>query len=212
MRIVMIGATGLVGRAVAPLLVREHELTILGRRAATIAGAIDIVAPIASWGAPLPGPVDVAVCTLGTTLKQAGSVDAFRAVDETAVLAFAHSARAAGARHFIFISSVGADPTGPSGYLRVKGVVEASLAEIGFERLDLVRPGLLLGDRGNDRRAGERIARALSPLARLVLRGSLGRFAAIDATVVAKAIARLASATAKGRFIHHNSELVALAP
>ena len=205
MRVAMIGATGLIGRSLGPRVAAEHDLLLIGRRAAGIAGAEDHVAPIADWPKQLIGEtIAVAISTLGTTIRQAGSWDAFRAVDVDAVLGFARAARAAGARQFLCVSSVGADAGARNRYLAMKGEVERDLAAIGFERLDIIRPGLLRGDRGDDRRLGERIAIAIGPLLNPLLRGPLDRFAAIDADKVAAAMASLIGAEGGGRHIHFN--------
>lgn len=213
MRIAMIGATGLIGRSLAPLLVAAgHEVVLVGRRSAGVVGAREKTGPMTDWpGLLADEPVGVAISTLGTTWKQAGNWDAFRAIDHDAVVAFAGAAKAAGARQFITVSSVGADPSARNHYLALKGEVERDLAAIGFDRLDIVRPGLLRGTRGGDRRLGERIGIAVSPLANLLLRGRLDRFSAIDAVVVAAAMARLVGAGGDCHQIHFNRELRALA-
>ena len=154
---------------------------------------------------------DAAISTLGTTLKAAGSRAAFRAVDFDMVVDFARAAREAGARRMIAVSSVGADAGARAFYLRTKGEMEAALARLGFERLDILRPGLLLGDRRGDHRTGERIGMMLGPLLNLLLRGSLDRFGAIDAEVVAQAIAKLLALEGSGAHIHHNREIRRLA-
>ncbi len=208
-RVAMIGATGLVGRSVAPGLVAAgHALLLVGRRAAGVEGARDHVLPMADWGEALLGErVDVAISTLGTTWRKAGNWDAFEAVDRFAVVAFAKAARAAGARHFILVSSVGADHTASNRYLALKGAVEADLGAMGFDRLDIVRPGLLTGQRGGDRRNGERFGILVSPLVNPFLRGRLYRFRAIPASTVAKAIVALAAKDGRGRCIHTNRDL-----
>ena len=207
MRVALIGATGLTGRALTPLLAARHELLLLGRRASGFE-AREIVAPASEWPACLAGEqLDVAVSALGTTWKKAGNWAAFAAVDHDAVLGFARAARGAGARQFITISSVGADPASRNRYLALKGEVERDLAELGFARLDIVRPGLLRGARGADRRRGERFGILISPLMNVFLRGPLDRFAAIDATRVAAAIAALVGAEPGGRFIHRNRDV-----
>ena len=111
-RIAMIGATGLIGRSLAPRLVADgHQLLILGRRASGVAGVSEKVGAMASWPSLLEGErVDAAISTLGTTRKTAGSWEAFRAVDHDAVVAFAQAARRSGARRMLCVSSVGADP------------------------------------------------------------------------------------------------------
>ena len=210
-RIAMIGATGLIGRALAARLVGTHELLLIGRRSAGVGGAEEKLGAIADWPGLLAGErIDVAISTLGTTIRRAGSWDAFRAVDVDAVLGFAGAAKAAGARQILSVSSVGALHGARNKYLAMKGETERGLEKLGFERLDIVRPGLLRGDRGGDRRLGERIGSVISPLANLLLRGSLDKFAAIDAEVVAKAMAALVGAAGTGRHVHFNRDLKAL--
>lgn len=211
MRVALIGASGLTGRSVAPLLGAKHDLIVLGRRACGL-GMREIVAPASEWPARLDRErLDVAVSTLGTTWKKAGSWPAFEAVDHDAVLGFARAARRAGARQFVVMSSVGATPRTRHRYLALKGRVEHSLGEIGFERLDILQPGLLRGARGADRRVGERIGILVSPLANLLLRGRLDRFAAIDASTVAAAMSALVGAEGHGTFVHRNRQIHALA-
>ena len=209
----MIGATGLIGRTLTPLLVAAgHEVVVVGRRSAGVAGAREKIGAMADWPALLADEsLDVAISTLGTTIKQAGNWDAFRAVDVEAVLGFADAAKAAGARQMLSVSSVGALHGARNRYLAMKGEAERGLEGLKFERLDIVRPGLLRGERGGDRRLGERIGIAVSPLVNLLLRGSLDKFAAIDADTVAKAMAALVGAAGKGRHVLFNYDLKALA-
>ena len=207
MRIALIGATGLVGRSLVPLLMENHDLLLPGRRPSGFS-VKEIVAPMEDWPARLSGAkIDVAISALGTTWAKAGNWPAFEAVDHDAVLAFARAAHAAGARQFITISSVGADAGSFNGYLAIKGRIDLALAAVGFDRLDIIRPGLLRGPRGTDRRVKERLAILVSPLVNLVLRGPLDRFAAIDAGVVASAIAALVGASPDGVHTHHNRDL-----
>lgn len=212
MRIAMIGATGLIGRDLAARLAASHELLLIGRRSAGVTGVEERVGPMAEWPGFVAGEkIDVAISTLGTTIKQAGSREAFRAVDVEAVLGFARAAHAAGARQMLVVSSVGALPGARNFYMAMKGEVERELGRVGFDRLDIIRPGLLLGDRGGEPRLGERFGIAISPVINLLMRGSLDRFAAIDAKLVAAAMAALVGAQASGRHVHFNRDLRALA-
>jgi len=210
-RIALIGATGLIGAMLAERLVGAgHDLHRLQRRPGGGSGEAHVANP-AAW----PELVsqlrpEVAISALGSTIKQAGSRAAFRAVDHDMVLAFARAARAAGAMRMITISSVGADPQARAFYLRTKGEIDAALADLGFARLDIFRPGLLRGAR-REHRLGERIANAVSPLVGLALRGSLDRFAAIDADKVAAAAANVLALDGTGTHIHHNREIRRLA-
>ena len=210
MRLVLIGATGLIGAALSARL-EGHELHRLQRRPGGGAGQ-EHVAPPAEWPRLVAAiHPDAAISTLGTTMRIAGSEAAFRAVDLDMVVAFARAAREAGARRMVSVSSVGADPSSRTFYPRTKGEMERALGGLGFDRLDLFRPGLLRGPRGGERRLGERIGIALSPLANLVLRGRLDRFAAIDAALVADAIAATLTLPPVGHHVHHNAEIRALA-
>lgn len=206
MKIAMIGATGLVGRQLWPLLQGRHELLVLGRRPS--GAAHEKIGTMERWPELLAGErIDVAVSTLGTTRKQAGTWQAFEAVDRHAVLAFAEAAHAAGARHFLAVSSSGANAASRNAYLRLKGEVEEALGASGFDRVDLLRPGLLLGKRPGETRVLERLAMTLDPLSRLVLRGSWDRYAGIDAGLVARAMAALIERSEPGLFRHGNREI-----
>lgn len=215
MRVVMIGATGLVGAlAASRMLAQGWTLDTLVRRPSGLDHQAwrEHVAPSQEWPAIIEmlNP-EAAVSALGTTMRQAGSQDGFRAVDLDIVTAFARAAFAAGARRMVTISSVGADRGSANFYLRTKGEMETALEGMGFDRLDVLRPGLLLGPRGGERRTGERIAIALSPISNFLLRGRLDRYAAIEADVVAAALAGALRRTEPGIFRHENRSIRALA-
>ena len=215
MRVAMIGATGLVGSlARSKLLAQGCNVDALVRRPSGFEhpGWREHVAPPAEWpGLASSLGAEAAVSALGTTMRQAGSQAAFRGVDFDLVVDFARAAAGAGARRMVTVSSVGADPGSANFYLRTKGELEAALEALGFQRLDILRPGLLRGERGGDRRLGERVGIALSPVLNLVLRGSLDRFAAIDADRVAAAIAGALRQTEPGVFRHENRAIRRLA-
>jgi uncharacterized protein YbjT (DUF2867 family) len=140
---------------------------------------------------------DIWICALGTTMGKAGNQAAFVAVDRDLVLKFAALSRALGARHAILVSSVGADAKSGNFYLRVKAEAERGLAEQNFPRGDILRPGLLLGERG------ERLAPLYNPL----LLGPLARFRAIEASAVAGAAVSLARDGGSGWFVHEYASL-----
>lgn len=210
MTVLLAGATGLVGsRVLAVLLESRVPVTVVTRRP-TGKNAPQLTEIIADFGAlPALPAADVAICALGTTIRAAGSQAAFRAVDFDAVLAFARAAKAAGARQFILVSSVGARAASPVFYSRVKGEIENAVAALGFARLDIIQPGLILGPRA-DRRPAEALFQAVAPLINSLLLGPADRYAGIAADTVAAAIVALASATAPGRFTHQNHALRAL--
>ena len=127
------------------------------------------------------------------------------------VTAFARAAREAGARRMLVVSAVGADLRARHFYLAIKGEMERALGQLGFGRLDVLRPGLLRGPRGGERRWGERIGIMLSPVVNLALRGSFDRYAAIDAAVVADAAAVCLRGAESGHFVHENRDMLRLA-
>jgi uncharacterized protein YbjT (DUF2867 family) len=183
MRILVAGATGLVGReCVARLLgdTRVAEIVSLQRRATPSAPRLRVV-PVDFERLDALDPAvfaaDAALCALGTTIRVAGSEAAFRRVDHDHVLAFARLARAAGATCFGLVSALGADPVSRVFYNRIKGETEVALAALGFPRLVIVRPSLLLGAR-DEFRLGERM---FAPLGRLLPR----RWRAVPAARVA---------------------------
>ncbi|MFD1611140.1 NAD(P)H-binding protein [Sphingomonas tabacisoli] len=205
----MAGGTGLVGSLVADALARrpDVELSSLVRaptrpRDRTIDFDALVADPAGTVG---PVDVDVGISCLGTTIRKAESQAAFRRVDQDYVFAVARSARDNGARQFILMSSVGAG--GRAFYLRVKGEVEEAVRGLGFERLDIIRPGLLLGDRA-ERRVAERLAQAAMPILNPLLRGRLEQYAAVPAAAVANAIVQLVGAPGAGVHIAHTREII----
>ena len=208
----LIGATGLVGAKVAALAPRA-ALTIVARRALDSAdGMTVIVAPSERWVDLIAeARPDIFINCLGTTIRQAGSQAAFRAVDHDLVLAAAGAARASGARHCISVSSVGANAAAGNFYLRTKGEVEAALGALGFDRVDILRPGLLTGERGGPARPGEALAMLAAPLTDLLLHGGMRRYRSISAEMVARAVTALATVGGDGVHIHEHDAICALA-
>ncbi len=208
--ILLVGATGLVGRSIVAagggrveVLARRDDPALAGASAAHVAGSEAWPDAIAQF------KPDVLLCALGTTIKAAGSQAAFRAVDHDLVLAAGRAARAAGARQMVLVSSVGASTASCTFYLRTKGEIEDALAGLGFPRLDIVRPGLLTGARG-ERRPGEALAMRLAPLTDALMIGALARYRSIPASTVARAMLALAERTEEGRFVHENRALLRL--
>lgn len=207
-RVCLVGASGLVGSAVMAAAVGRDDLRLIAVARGEVplpAGAhmeVLVGAP-ERWGELIEAArADVLVCALGTTIARAGSEKAFRAVDHDLVLATARAARACGIAHFVLVSSVGADSASRNFYLSVKGETEVALMKLGFERLDVVRPGLLLGKRAEKRKL-EGLGQILGPLANLaVLHGKARRFRSVRATRLGRALLGLALENAKGRFVH----------
>jgi uncharacterized protein YbjT (DUF2867 family) len=151
-----------------------------------------------------------ALCCLGTTIRQAGSQEAFRQVDVDAVLAFARTARAAQTQRFVVVSSAGADPKSSNFYLRTKGEMELALAAMGFASLDVLQPGVLLGWR-REMRPLELAARLLMPAVNPFLRGAREAYRGIPARTVGQAMAGVLRSSRRGvqRYTYQGIEALA---
>ncbi|HEY0594200.1 NAD-dependent dehydratase [Sphingopyxis sp.] len=209
----IVGATGMIGRAVI-----EHfgaiSVAVLARRA--VEGLAphhkQIVASSERWAGIIAAEKPaVLISCLGTTIRLAGSQAAFRAVDHDLVLSAARGAKSGGTPHMIAVSSVGAAAKSGNFYLRTKGETEDDLRALGFRRLDLIRPGLLRGDRPGPQRLGEGLATIAAPLTDALLHGGFRRYRSISGETVAAAIVRLAGQGGSGVHIHENDAIRALA-
>jgi uncharacterized protein YbjT (DUF2867 family) len=214
LRIALVGASGLIGSEVIKLGVGREDVrpsAIARSELALPPGArIEVfVADPDKWGEVIEALRPTAIINaLGTTWKKAGKDEAaFRAVDRELVLAVARAAKAHGAERFVSVSSAGADAHAKAFYLKVKGETDRELAKIGLGRLDVLRPGLLRGKRGGERRIGERLGILLSPLINPLLAGKWRAYRAIDAETVARAALYLATRPARGRFVHDNDAI-----
>jgi len=199
------GGTGLVGSALLAHLRGDNRIAAIDalcRQPPAQAEAKIDWRPWA-WLEQAPGATcDVAFCCLGTTHKQAGSREAFAAVDRDLVLHFAECAKQAGALRFGLISSVGASPRARSHYMRVKGEVEARLGEMGFDALHIVQPSLLLGQR-KDARVAEDLAQRCAPLIGGLMRGPLSLYRPVPAEKVARCLLEATLEGEPGAHLHY---------
>lgn len=150
--IIMLGATGAVGTEVLHALQSRDQcsrLTLLGRRPHPAADrpwveqhTVDVLLP-SSYVGCLMGH-DVAICTLGVGQPSEMSKEEFVRIDKTAVLDFATACKVAGIRHFELLASVGSDRESRSFYLRTKGELVYQLEALGFERLSVFLPSMIL--------------------------------------------------------------------
>lgn len=211
-RALVAGPTGLVGRELVRRLLDDPDVdsvVALTRRPIGIplpklTEAIVDFTQLADFAAP---PVDDYFCCLGTTIRQAGSRDAFREVDLVYPLLIARMALAAGATRCFFVSAMGADPASRVFYNRIKGELEAELARLPFRTVVALRPSLLAGDRA-EVRTGERVALAVArPLSALIP----AKYRPIGAAVVAQALVNASRSDAVGRFVVESDALQRLA-
>lgn len=162
MKLLLIGSTGLVGRHVLDQALADPRVTeVVSITRRPLPAHPKLQSPVADFDR-LPQDADwwradAVICTLGTTLRVAGSEAAFRKVDHDYPLAVARLARQHGTSAYVLNSAIGADASSRFFYNRVKGELERDLAGLGFASLTLVQPGLI-GGRRTEFRLGERAA------------------------------------------------------
>ena len=132
--------------------------------------------------------VDDVFCTLGTTIKKAGSRENFKKVDYRYIIDLANLTRQAGASKFIVVSSMGADPKSSIFYNQVKGMTENALKDVGFDHLIILRPSLLLGDRA-EFRFGEKLSSVFMKVFKFMIPDN---YKAIEGAKVAACMVKMA--------------------
>ncbi|MGH8061252.1 MAG: NAD-dependent dehydratase [Pseudoxanthomonas sp.] len=171
-RVLLAGASGMVGREVLRQALADPRIgEVVAPTRRPLAASAKLLNPRVDFDA-LPADaawweVDAAICTLGTTIREAGSQAAFRKVDHDYPLAVARHALAHGASTFVLTSASGANADSRIFYSRTKGELERDLRELGYRSLTLVRPGLLGGERERRRpleHAGMKLLGAVGPL------------------------------------------------
>ncbi len=213
---VVLGASGLVGGFCLKALVDDPDYTrvlTFGRRELpplTRAKVTQRVADLGSLTADdFRGAQDV-FSALGTTIRKAGSQEAFRRVDLELPLRAAQEALQAGAEQFVIVSSVGADPASKNFYLRTKGELERELAKLPFRAIHILRPSLLIGKR-QEFRLGETIGMQIAPVLDLLTLGPLRKYHSMRAEIAGKAMVGAAQSGKSGTFIYEFDPIVRLA-
>lgn len=185
-RVLIVGATGLVGGHLLRLLSQDSRISSIvapTRRPLPVA-LNKVVNPhdpqLSDALAQVTEPVDMVFCCLGTTLREAGSKEAFILVDYTLVVDTALTGQRLGAKQMLVVSALGANSRSPFFYNRVKGEMEDALIAQAWPRLILARPSMLLGHR-QTRRLNEVV---MLPIFKMLP----GNLKAIESLDVAKAL------------------------
>ena len=197
----LLGATGLVGGHLLPLLADGWARVVtLGRRPMPPAGpthshhVVDFDRLGEHEGL---FACDALFCCLGTTMKQAGSKAAFRRVDLEIPAQAARLAAAGGATRVSLVSALGADPDSRVFYNRTKGEAEAAVRAAGLASTQIFRPSLLTGDR-DETRLGEAVGELILGAATPLLIGPLRTLRPTAARDVARAQAAAARSGTSG--------------
>jgi uncharacterized protein YbjT (DUF2867 family) len=208
----VVGASGLVGRHCIQALIKEPAyatVTAFLRRPLDFSHPkliqhtidFDELEGAGNWLA-----ADDVFCCLGTTMRKAGTEEAFRKVDFDYPVKLAALSQHCGAKQFLIVSSLGADPHSRIFYLRIKGEVEEAIRKISFIAFHIFRPSFLLGKR-SESRPGERIGAALvSGLDRVML-GPLKKYRAVQASDVAGAMVHAAQRNLTGVHVYESNAI-----
>ncbi|HOO08594.1 MAG TPA: NAD(P)H-binding protein [Cyclobacteriaceae bacterium] len=203
------GGTGLIGSQLLQLLARDDAygtVKCLTRNALPVTH--EKIEAIQTNGSDLNGlaaslVADDVFCCLGTTIKKAKTKEAFRKIDFDYPLHLANLSKAQGARQFLLVSALGANPSSSVFYNQVKGEVEEAIAAIGFEAYHVFRPSLLLGARPEER-TGEDAAKIFFKWFGFLLPQ---QYKAIDSAKVARAMLAMANKNGKGTFVYESKLL-----
>lgn len=148
-------------------------------------------------------------CCLGTTIKKAGSQEAFEKVDLEYPVQFAKAASQKGVKQFSIISSIGANPQSGNFYLRTKGKCEESLRILSFQSTSIFRPSFLIGNR-KEFRIGEKIGGFFMRIFSIFLIGKLKKYCPIKAKKVAQAMFDIAQKGTVGFHVYESDQIAEL--
>ena len=149
---------------------------------------------------------DHVFCCLGTTIRTAGTKEAFRRVDFELVKDLAKRAERSGSEKFLVVSSLGANASSGNFYLKTKGEMEEAVKSCRIPSIFIFRPSMLLGKR-KEFRLGELIGKGVMKAVGFMLLGSLRKYRGIEAADVAKAMVKMAKEDSKGVLILESDEL-----
>lgn len=205
---VVAGSTGLIGSQLLKLLLQdEHysKVIALSRKPLNFTDSKleNVVIPSTDFSALSGIHADDVFCCLGTTIRQAGTKEAFRKIDFEYPLELAKKLKVNNATSYHLVSALGADKKSSIFYNKVKGEVEAAIAEQHFQSYHIYRPSLLLGDR-KEQRAGEDAAKVFYKIFGFLIPK---KYQAIDSAKVAKAMLHMAKENKQGEFIHESAAM-----
>ena len=210
---ILIGATGLTGNELLNQLVIDNDfdrITLFSRKALPLHHSkltqhtIDFN-NLKEYETLIKG--DVVFCCLGTTIKSAGSKEAFKKVDFTYPYEFAKIAKHNGVPTFCLQSSTGADENSSNFYLKTKGETERAIELLKFQQFGAFRPSMLLGKR-EEFRLGEMIGKIIMNSLAFLFIGKLKRYKAIHVKQVAKAMMNYTKLSTSGNRIIENESML----
>ncbi len=212
----VIGANGLIGSSLIEQLIQHKDIEKIiafVRRPILISNSklqlevVDMMNPL-SYSEKIKG--NFLFCCIGTTIKTAGSQEAFSKVDFEMPVAFAKVAHQNNVPHYLLVSSLGADQKSSNFYLKTKGNCEAAIAKMGFTSFSTFQPSMLLGKR-SEFRLGEMIGKVVMVGLSFLFIGPIRKYKAIQGSAVAKAMIKIALQNKAGNSVYESNEIESIA-
>ncbi len=212
---VVAGATGMTGRYLVEMLCEDayYDRVVALVRKPSLGARPKCEERVVDFDRLSAGDLGGAThlfCCLGTTMRKAGSKEAFRRVDFDYVTGFANAGKTASASFMALVSSVGADDEAGSFYLKVKGEAERAVEGMGFEALQIFQPSILLGQRGESR-PGEEWGKRVAMAFEWMLGGGLRKYRPMPAVTLAAAMAAAGERGGSGIQVHTYEGILRLA-
>ena len=190
---IVLGGTGLVGSQLIDELIDDNScqlITLIGRSDPKILSPKVVFESVDFDNqndllAKTHG--DVLFIAFGTTIKTAKSKENFEKIDAGIPINVAKAAKQNGIEKVVIVTALGADEKSPVFYNHIKGKIENTLIGLDFSQLCILRPSLLLGERG-EKRFGEKIAQNVFSKINFLFVSILKKYKAVSATQVAKAM------------------------
>lgn len=209
---IIIGATGLTGSILMDIILNSdvyEKLIVFVRKDMEVSNPIleqHIInfEEIDNYKHLIKG--DELFCCLGTTIKKAGTQAAFSKIDMEYPIRFATIAQQNGVKHFLMISSIGANPQSSTFYLRTKGLCEQQILEIPFSQISIFRPSALVGKR-KDFRIKEYIGIGFARIISCFLLGKLKKYKPIESSKVAISMYNSAQRKTLGSHIFESDQI-----
>lgn len=200
------GASGLVGRQLLNLLQNDsaYERVIVLSRKPLEMGHSKFQNIVVNFDRLAEDHKNIAAhdvfCCLGTTMRVAGSKEAFKKVDYTYPLEIAKLTKANGAEQYLLVSALGANEKSSIFYNKVKGEIEHAIGMLNFESFKIFRPSLLLGDR-SEQRAGEDAAKVFYKIFGFIIPA---KYKGVEGRAVAMAMLKAAKSGKTGQTVYES--------
>ena len=208
----LVGATGLVGGLVLEQLLADayfEKVIVLTRNSLGKSNPIlkEVIVDfnkLNDYAAEIKA--DAIFCCLGTTIKVAGSKEAFKKVDFEYPFKVAQLEKQNGSEKYLLITALGASKNSMVFYNQVKGELEDEVSKLNFDAFHILQPSLIIGERAESR-TGEAVAQKLAPIFNALMIGGLKKYKSITAAQIAKAMVYYSKLNDKGIFKHESDAL-----